>query len=386
MKKFITISRMTLIISCLLISAISCTYTSRYVFLNVPDVYDYKKLPSRNIKTAEKTNFDFKTANGFKLDPFTFNNTTVDNLDSFLEQSGTNAFIIVRNDTILYERYFNGHDHDTYCKAFSASKVFISALIGKAIEEGFIQSVNDPVMKYIPEIKDKRFAGLTIADCLSMTSGINTNNKEILPWHDKVRIYYTHDLRKLMSGIEYDHEPGKEFYSEEVSPVLLGLIVERATGKSVSKYLEEKIWKPLGMEQDALWVTDRKTDGFEAVNSGLTGTAIDFAKFGRLYLNEGNWNGENVISPEWIRKTTRPDTTSISFYKGIEYYGGRNVYYNSEWWGLAKNNEDYEYSASGHFGQRIYISKEKNAVLIRFGSKEGKVDWTSLMMKVAEKI
>jgi CubicO group peptidase (beta-lactamase class C family) len=188
-----------------------------------------------------------------------------------------------------------------------------------------------------------------------------------------------------MSRIEYDHEPGKEFYSEEVSPVLLGLIIERATGKSASKYLEEKIWKPLGMEQDALWVTDRKTDGFEAVNSGLTGTAIDFAKFGRLYLNEGNWNGEDDISREWIRKTTRPDTTSISFYKGIEYYGGRDVYYNSEWWGLGKN-EGYEYSASGHFGQRIYISPVKNAVLIRFGSKDGKVDWTSLMMKVAETI
>ena len=366
----------------------SCTFTSRYVFLNSPDVYDYKKLPSRTIKNEVNDKFQFRVADGFNINsivPLTVNKRTVDNLDTFLEGSGTTAFIIIRNDTILYEKYFNGHDHNTYCKAFSASKVFLSALIGIAIEEGFIKSVNDPVMNYIPEIRDKRFAKLTINDCLALTAGIKSNNKQIFPWHDKVRIYYTRNLRKLAAGINYGKEPGKEFSAEEFSPVLLGLVIEKATGQTISKYLEEKIWKPLGMEKSALWVTDRK-DGFEAANSGLTGLPVDFARFGRLYANRGFWNGKSIIPEAWVNASTSPDTSSISFYKKIEYYGGRDVYFNSMWWGLRGNDSDYEYSASGHFGQRISISPSKNAVIVRFGSKEGKVDWTSFMMELIEKI
>ena len=373
----------------ILLSFRACTFTARYVFLNVPDVYDYRKLPSRTIKTGEKAPFHFKTLQKFNLNsllPIEFNAKKVDELDPFLEKSGTTAFIIIRNDTILYEKYFNGHTHETYCKAFSASKVFLSALIGIAIDEGLIKSENDPVMKYIPEIKDKRFAGLTIKHCLDLTSGIKTNNREIFPWNDKVQIYYSSDVRKLIPGIKYKQESGKEFFVEEWSPVILGLVLERATGKNLSKYLEEKIWKPLEMEHDALWVTDRENDGFEAANSGLTALPIDFAKFARLYLNRGDWNGRKIISPEWVSKTTAADTTSMSFYKKIDYYEGRDVYYNSMWWGLRNKDKNSEFSANGHFSQRISISPEKNAIIIRFGSKEGDVDWTSFIMKLMEKI
>ncbi|MFZ0283185.1 MAG: serine hydrolase [Bacteroidales bacterium] len=389
MKNSVYVIRITLIFISLLMFLGSCTFTSRYVFLNVPDVNDYKKLPSRTVKAGETATFNFDAAKGFDINsivPLRFNGKTVNNLDTFLEGSGTTAFMVIRNDTVLYENYFNGHDHESYCKAFSASKVFISALIGLAIEEGKIASVNDPVMKYIPELNDKRFAGLTINHCLALTAGIRTNNKQAFPWNDKVRIYYTRDLRKLVSGIDYAKEPGKEFFVEEFSPVILGLVLERATGKSVSDYLADKLWTPLGMEKDGLWVTDRKNNGFEAVNSGLTGVATDFARFGRLYLNQGMWNGKKLLPADWISASTRPDTASISFYNKIEYYEGRDVYYNSMWWGLRNNENEYEYSANGHFGQRIYISPSKNAVVIRFGSKDGKVDWTSFIMKLVEKI
>jgi CubicO group peptidase (beta-lactamase class C family) len=389
MKNLVTPNRITLITFSLLMSLGSCTFTCRYVFLNVPDVYDYKKLPSRTINNDKSLQFNFKTAKGFNANsmvPFEVNKVPVTDIDSFLEQSGTTAFLIIRNDSILYERYFKGHNRETYCKSFSATKVFLSALIGAAIDDGVIQSVNDPVMKYIPEIEDKRLANLTIGNCLSLTSGIKTNNKQSMPWHDKVRIYYSRDVRKLMSSIEYDHESGKEFSVEEISPVLLGLTLERATGKSLSSYLEEKIWKPLGMEHQALWVTDRKKDGFEAANSGLTALPIDFAKFGRLYLNKGLWNGEKIISQEWIEKTTMPDTSSLSFWKKIEYYDKKDVYYNSMWWGLRDNNGEYTYSANGHFSQRIYLDPSRNLIIIRFGTKDGKTDWTSFIMKLSEKL
>jgi CubicO group peptidase (beta-lactamase class C family) len=389
MNNSVLINSKTFIFICLLMLTGSCTFTGRYVFLNVPDVYDYKKLPSRTISNDPSPVFNFKTADVFNLNsivPFGFNTTRVNNLDTFLEQSGTTAFLIIRNDTILYEKYFNGHTSTTLCKSFSASKVFVSALIGIAIDEGLIKSANDPVMKYIPELADKRLTGLTINHCLSLTSGIRSNNGQLLPWHDKVKIYYTPDIRKLLAGIEYDHEPGKEYFVEEYSPVLLALVIERATGRSLSKYLEEKLWKPLGMSNNALWVTDSKKNGFEAANSGLTAVPVDFAKFGRLYLNYGRFNNRQIISQKWITGSTMPDTTSVCFWRKIEYYDKKDVYFNDMWWGLRTDNKDYTYSASGHFGQRIFISPANNAIVVRFGTKEGKVDWTSFMMKISEKI
>lgn len=389
MKNSGSIIAKALIIIGILMLAGSCTFTGRYVFLNVPDVYDYKKLPSRNVINDSSILFNFSTARGSEMNsvlPFSFNSKTVNNLSSFLEQTGTTAFLMIRNDTILYEDYFNGHNSGTYSKAFSASKVFVSALIGIAIDEGLIQSVNDPVMKYLPEIKDKRLAAMTLNHCLSLTSGIKAKNKEAFPWHDKVRIYYSRDIRKLLTGINYDHDPGKEYSVEEFSPVLLAMVIERVTGGSVSKYLEDKIWKPLGMTSNAIWVTDRKRDGFEAANSGLTGLPVDFAKFGRMYLNKGKFENNQLISEKWINESTSPDTSSICFWRKIEYYENKDVYFNSMWWGLRTADGDYEYSASGHFGQRIYIAPSKNAILVRFGTKDGDVDWTSFMMKLAEKI
>lgn len=368
---------------------VSCTFTRRYVFLNFPDVYDYKKLPSRTLNNDSLKLFNFNTARGTELNsvlPFSFHSRTVNNLSAFLEQTGTTAFLIIRNDTILYEGYFNGHNRDTYCKSFSASKVFVSALIGIAIDEGLIESVNDPVMKYLPEIKDKRLADMTINHCLSLTSGIKSTKKEVFPWHDKVKIYYTRDIRKLVTNINYGHDPGKEYSVEEFSPVILAMVIEKVTGASVSKYLEEKIWKPLGMTSKAIWVTDRKKDGFEAANSGLTALPVDFAKFGRLYLNKGKFENKQLISEKWIKESTPPDTASLTFWRNIEHYENKDVYFNSMWWGLRNANGDYEYSASGHFGQRIYIAPSRNSILVRFGTKDGDVDWTSVMMKLAEKL
>jgi CubicO group peptidase (beta-lactamase class C family) len=167
---------------------------------------------------------------------------------------------------------------------------------------------------------------------------------------------------------------------------LLGLILERATGTSVSEYLERKIWNRLGMEQDALWVVDSRKKGFEVVNSGLTAIPMDMAKFGRLYLTHGKWGNETIMSDEWIRSSTRPDSLSLSFWRNISAYGGRDVYFNDMWWGLGKKNLDYEFSANGHFGQRIYIVPEKNAMILRFGSSGRKLDWTSFMHSLAAKL
>jgi len=314
-------------------------------------------------------------------------NSAVTDLDQFLIESKTTAFIIIRNDTVLLEKYYLGHSRGNLSKTFSISKNVISALIGIAIDEGCITSVHDPVIKYIPELKDKELRDLTIQNCLSLTSGIRADEGEIWPWNTKVKVYYSRDVRKLLYGVHYDKKPGTSFHIEEMTPTMLGLILERATGIPAAAYLENKIWKKLGMDQDALFVIDSRKKGFAMVNSGLTATPMDMAKFARLYVTEGQWENETIISREWIRTSTRPDSLALSYWRKIDRYDGSDVYFNDMWWGLADGPEGHcEFSANGHFGQRIYIVPSKNAMILRFGESDGDVDWTWFIHQLAVRL
>ena len=331
-------------------------------------------------------NFYKTTGNYTRLTPLNFHGKMVNNLDSFLLETHTTAFLAIRNDTILYESYFNGHDRNTPCKAFSASKNVISSLIGIAINEGHIKSVDDPLGKYIPELEDENLQEVTIRDCLMLTSGIKSDKGEIFPWNDKVKIYYSPDLRKLIAGMKSTNKAKKEFNIEEYSPTVLGMVLERATGVSITEYTEKKIWGKLGMEHNALWVTDSKKNRFEVVNSGLVATPVDLAKFGRLFLNNGLYNNTPIIPESWIKYSTVPDTLSLSFWKNVNYYNGQDVYFNSMWWGLRKTETDFDFSANGHFGQRIYVAPSKNILILRFGTKSGDIDWTSFISTLVEKM
>ncbi|HEY4759865.1 MAG TPA: serine hydrolase [Thermoguttaceae bacterium] len=172
--KRITISIIVLLV--IVISIVfSNTYLRRYALLNFPDVYDYKHLPYRIIENDNTAVFHFDKQPDFDITrilPINFHGRTINNLEDFLEKHFTTAFIIVKNDSILYEKYFNGHERDTFCKSFSASKNFISALIGIAIDEGLIKSVDEPIVNYIPELQDKRLKSLAIKHCLSGTTGL----------------------------------------------------------------------------------------------------------------------------------------------------------------------------------------------------------------------
>lgn len=347
-------------------------FLRRYVFLNIPDVYDYNRLPSRVIEQDSKKPHYFAESKRCSIKgilPFDYEGQKVSSLDSLLRVNNTTAFIVIRNDTVMYEKYFNGHKRGTFCKSFSASKNVISALTGIALDEGLIADINDPVTKYLPGFTDNTsLAKVTIKHCLDATAGFPANNGGAFPWHDNVKVYYSHNLPALLSKLNCETEPGKSFRTEEYSSCLLALVLEEVTGKSVSDYLSEKIWKPMGMEYNALWVLDRKDSGHEVAMSGLTARAIDFARFGSLYLHKGEWNGRQIISEDWVRKTTSPDNTLLSRWDG--------GYYNSTWWGKLSDDGSYEYSANGHYSQRIYIAPVKNAVVVRFGPAVGDIDWS----------
>jgi CubicO group peptidase (beta-lactamase class C family) len=224
--------------------------------------------------------------------------------------------------------------------------------------------------------KDSRFDNITIKNLLTMSSGLRYV-EEGLPWSDDTKTYYDTDLRSLALSSKIEEAPGKRFHYNNYNPLLLGMILERATYKPVSQYLEDKIWKPLGMDAPASWSLDSDRSGFEKMESGINARAIDFAKIGRLFLINGNWNGNQIISEEWVNESTRPDTATdpVPFYQYM-------------WWvdPLSVDGTRYNFYAVGNYGQFIYVIPEKNIVIVRHGYKSEYDNWTDLFKQLGLKI
>jgi CubicO group peptidase (beta-lactamase class C family) len=314
-------------------------------------------------------------------------------LENLLKSTKTSAFIVIQNDHLLYEKYFNGYSRDSVVTSFSMAKSFASALIGMAIDEGHIQSVDDPITQYIPELKSKGMASVTIRDLLKMSSGIKYR-EGLLMWGDDAKTYYASDLRSLaLNEVKLVEEPGKFFWYNNYNPLLIGIILERATNTPVSQYLQEKLWKPLGMEFPASWSTDSKEHGFEKMESGINARAIDYAKFGRLFLNLGQWEGNQIISEQWVKASTQPNPEHQEYYR---YYDGDSLskffhtdhgYYQYFWWGYQRNKANYDFFAMGKYGQYIYISPSKNLIIVRTGEDWGKMDeWHKIFYDMASKL
>jgi CubicO group peptidase (beta-lactamase class C family) len=355
------------------------------------DIKDYERFPSRTINNAPPV-FNFQPVDNSiqteylrALDriaaaQMSANNTISQTpFNQLLASTQTTAFLIIKDDHLIYENYFNGYSRDSINTSFSVAKSFVSALVGIAIDEGLIESIDDPITKYVPELEDKdpRYSSITIKHLLSMASGLKYV-EEGTPFSDDTKTYYDPDLRAVALSAVIEEEPGKTFHYNNYNFLLLGIILERATDMPVAKYMEEKLWKPLGMEATASWSLDSEASGFEKMESGINARAIDFAKFGRLYLNNGsNWKGEQIISDKWVSASTSANSTSDP---SIEYQYGWWIYPSEEVGGVDK---DYHFSARGNLGQFIYIVPELNLVIVRHGYDTGHVNWIDFFEKIA---
>ena len=353
------------------------------------DIKDYEKFPARTMNNAPPL-FNFETVDSATqnqylrvLDtivasqPSSPNTVTRASFDELLASTETTAFLIIKDDRLIYENYFNGYERDSINTSFSVAKSFVSALVGISIDEGLIDSVDDPITKYIPELqnKDSRYSAITIKNLLSMASGLRYLEEET-PFSDDTKTYYDPNLRAIALSAVIEGEPGERFHYNNYNYLLLGIILERATGMPVAKYMEEKLWKPLGMEAPASWSLDSETNGFEKMESGINARAIDFAKFGRLYLNNGsNWNGEQTISEKWISTSTSANSTNDP---SMEYQYG--------WWIYPPQDDvdnNRHFSARGNLGQFIYVALEERLVIVRHGYDFGNVNWISLFGSIA---
>jgi CubicO group peptidase (beta-lactamase class C family) len=315
------------------------------------------------------------------------------------------AFLIIRNDSILYEKYFNGRNEESFVPSFSAAKSFVSALVGIAIGEGKIKNVDQSITDYLPELlkADERFSKITIKDLLNMRSGILFTESYLNPFGNVAKSYYGRNLLAQMNILKIKEDPDKRFDYVSMNTQLLSFIVERATGKKLPDYLDEKIWQPLGMEYDATWSIDSKKHKEAKAFCGLNARARDFAKFGRLYLNKGNWNGKQIVPEDWVDASTTVNKTT------------QNFFYTYQWWhnverknlsdtinknGISristytdKDGKTFQYLqkpmndffANGLLGQFIYVYPEKNVIIVRLG-KNSKVNWPKLFNKIAKEL
>lgn len=222
-----------------------------------------------------------------------------------MEGTATQAFIVIREDELLYEGYFGDFERDSIATSSSTSKSYLSALVGIAIGEGAIGSPDDPITDYLPELlaRDERFRQITIQHLLDMASGIRYEENGFITGDDALTYYYD-DLRALaLERTEIDGPPGERWHYNNYHPLLLGLVLERSTGMPVADYLSERLWGRIGAEFPASWSLG-SDDGFEKLESGINARPIDFAKLGSLYLNGGAWGGQQVVPPDWVSAST----------------------------------------------------------------------------------
>jgi CubicO group peptidase (beta-lactamase class C family) len=309
-------------------------------------------------------------------------------LSELLRASDTHAFIVIRDNQVLYEDYFNGFARDSLCTSWSLSKSVTSALVGIAISEGYIKSLDDPITNYLPELKGQGFDAITIRNLLTMGSGIRYR-LSFFPWDEFVLAGYYPDLRQLLlSDLKILEPPGQSFHYNNFNVELIGMILERTTHRAPSQYLQEKLWQPIGMEYSATWSVDSEQDGFEITPILLNARAIDLAKFGRLYLNNGNWEGKQMIPAQWVVESTTRDPNDHRPWETFSRWQSNGGYYKYFWWGISHEQNDYSYMGIGTYGQFIFVSPKTKVVIVRTADKDG-IDplyWREVFQNIAEQV
>ena len=282
----------------------------------------------------------------------------------------TQSVLIIRNDSIVYEKSTGNMSVDKNAGVFSITKSVTSLLCGIAVDEGYIKSIDDPVTDYLPELSDKdpMWSKLTIRHLLNMQSGLDFDDTYSLSLKGKemkrlvamTRLFYGHNINAQVKKLNFRCEPGTEYRYESMTTEILGIVIERATNRNYADYLEEKVWIPLGMEYPAFLSYDSRKHHTPHAFGGLALTMLDLAKIGRLYLNNGVWDGKRIVSESWIRQSTE--------------YAEDNEGYHFCWYNTSNVGVDKaEYPgfyALGIRGQVLFINPHKNLIMVRFGLKD----------------
>lgn len=331
------------------------TYLFKAVWFNFADIDDYKKFTNNTVTTDVHQPWDkAKAYNSIHMP---------DSLGKMMQELSTVAVLVIKNDSLLFESYDEGYTDSSWSGSFSVAKSITSLLIGAAIKEGKIHSVQDPVGNYLPEFATGPKAALKIIDLLTMSSGSDWDESYSNPLSVTTEAYYGSDIYATATGVKIIHTPGTLHSYKSGDTQLLGLILEKATGKSLSAYAAEKLWQPMGAEHPALWSTDH-TGGHEKAYCCFNSNARDFARLGQLMLDSGRWKGQEIITPDYYQASIKPCMINDESGHPTDYYG-------YQWW-IVPNQPDIFY-ARGILGQYIIVIPRKKLVLVRLGKKRSAV-------------
>ncbi|WP_245905327.1 serine hydrolase domain-containing protein [Gelidibacter algens] len=288
-------------------------------------------------------------------------------LDAYMNEHRVQGIIVIKDNQIRLEKYGDNSNQETLWTSFSVAKSVSSMLVGVALKEGALESLEDPLKKYIDEFNGYDYGEVTVRQLLTMTSGIEWNEDYEDPNSDVGQMYKAHcqgdesHILTYIKPLKFAHKQGTHWNYSTGETDLVGILVQKATGISLAEYLSEKIWKPFGMESDAYWFAD-ECSHLNLGGSGLSASLRDFARLGMLMLDGGEIGDKNILSEEWLK-----DATSLLYQTNDQGDG-----YGYLWWRF----KDGSYGAFGIFGQMIYINPHKNLVIAQMaawpkaGSKE----------------
>lgn len=279
---------------------------------------------------------------------------TTHRLDTLNAKTGTIAYMIIKNDSIQYEHYYDDYNKDSKSNSFSMAKSFVSAALGKAIQEKKIKSLDQLVGDFFPEFSTGKAATLTVGDLSSMASGLNWDESYYSPFSVTTKAYFDNNLPAIIEKLKVVKTPGKGFIYLSGNTELLAMVIEKATGESLATYISQKFWQPMGAENDALWQTDQK-GGIVKAFCCIASNARDFSRFGKLYKQYGKWEGKQILDSTFIAKSLTP-----RFENAPEYGYG--------WW-LATYNGKKVFYMLGHLGQYVIVIPEDNLIITRLGNR-----------------
>lgn len=272
------------------------------------------------------------------------------------QELGTIAYVIIKNDSIWFEDYYENYNEASKSNSFSMAKSYVTALLGKAIMQGHIKSLDQPICDFIPEFCDGQAAKVTVGDLSSMSSGSNWDERYYSPFSITTRAYFDDDLEKVAESVKIVNEPGQAFKYASGDTQLLAIVLEKATGKKLYDYLTEELWKPLNCENQALWQIDSKDHDLVKAYCCIASNAKDFARLGKLYKDHGKWNGKQVLDSSFVAKCITP-----RFPESPEYGYG--------WW-MKDLGSKHFFMMRGHLGQYVLVEPNDNIIIVRLGHQK----------------
>lgn len=283
-----------------------------------------------------------------------------------LSQTETSALLIIKNGQVRYENYWLTGGKERHWTSMSVAKSFVSALYGIAIAEGTINSIEDPASKYLPALKGSAYDGVKLKDILQMSSGVHWDEDYANPDSDVARMGQVmatgSSLLDFVKTLKGELKPGTFNRYCSADTLVLGLVLEAATGKTLAAYTQEKLWAPLGATQDGYWIKDNFNHTLAF--GGYNATARDYGRLGEMYRLNGKFNGKQIVPASWVKASLTPDAPHLV--PGRRTSSHHIMGYGYQWW--LPEGDEHDYSAIGIFNQFIYVNPDHDTVIVKLSA------------------